>query len=65
MDEIDKIGGRKALISAIHDYHSRQVSKSGNFKENVAFKKHLEKKTLGDLLDRYKAIQKKLRASAK
>jgi len=65
MEEVEKIGGRQTLIDAIHDFNSRKISKSGNFKENTTFKKHLEKRTLGDLLDQYKAIQKKLRSEAK
>lgn len=65
MEEVEKVGGRSALIDAIHDYNGRKTSKSGNFKENATLKKHLEKKTLGDLLDQYKAIQKKLRAESK
>ncbi len=62
-EESEKYGGRSGLVDLIHDHHSKGMSKSGSFKEDKGFKAHLNKKTLGDLLDRTHVINKKTRAA--
>lgn len=60
-EEIVKYGGREGLVDAIHDYELRKNAKKTEIKEDADFKKHLGKKTLGDLLDRYNSIRKRQR----
>ncbi len=65
IEEVEKLGGRSTMIDAIHDFHAKSTAKTDSFKEDAGYKKHLDKKTTGDLYDRYQTIQKKLRQSAK
>lgn len=56
-DEVKKLGGRKVLIDAIHNHQARLNAKKSDTKVDASYKTHLEKKTLGDLLDKYQSIQ--------
>ena len=60
-EEADGLGGRTALIDAIHDHQARRITRKEDFKEDKGFKEHLNKKTLGKLLDMHRTIQKQKR----
>jgi len=60
-EEVEKLGGRKVLIDAIHDFH-----RAGSQKEDKDFKAGLEKRrTTGSLLDEYKSVQKRRQMAKK
>ncbi len=63
-EESKKFGGRKDMVENIHDYQAKLGAKKTEVKEDKGFKDHLNKKTIGFLVDRYKTIQKRLRQEA-
>jgi len=59
VEEAEKLGGRKAIIDAIHDRTVKARAKKDNPKEDSALKKGLDKKTLGELLDKNRSMARK------
>ncbi|RJO67456.1 MAG: hypothetical protein C4523_09420 [Myxococcales bacterium] len=63
-EEAEAAGGRRGLVETLHEYRRRTQSKKGDAKEDGTYKKHLEKKTIGALVDQYKVVRKRTRAKA-
>ncbi len=64
-EQIDAAGGRNGMVDTIHDFVVRAKTKKADIKEDINYKKHLAAKTAGDLLDRYRSIQRKVRSQSK